>query len=73
METTFHVHAFIIDFLKVEEDMTGWFTGSAGRPLTDLEVRHSLKQMYNSGLRIIPSNGCDNYDKTTGCLGHPKN
>jgi len=35
------------------------------------ELKAEFQRLANEGYEVIPSAGCDNFDKVKGCLGHP--
>lgn len=41
-----------------------------GQYLNGKDARKYLKQMLDAGHRLLPSEGCDNFDNQKGCLGH---
>lgn len=66
--TSMHVHASVEGMIKNRA-----FKGlcdNDGRPLTEAEAEDQLRMLRWQGVKLIPGNGCDNFDKDKGCLGH---
>jgi hypothetical protein len=42
-----------------------------GLPATDRQFREYLKYKQAMGWRVVPMDGCDNFDPIHGCKGHP--
>lgn len=41
-----------------------------GQYLNGKDARKHLKEALQKGWKLLPSNGCDNFDHQKGCLGH---
>ena len=70
----FHIHASV-DNLLAEDDsylqeIAPTFKCDGCPCQTAAQVRAALEEAKADGWAIIPAEGCDNYDKKTGCLGH---
>jgi hypothetical protein len=42
-----------------------------GKPLTPDEIRSEAIELLRKGFDVAPAVGCDNYDDTGHCKGHP--
>lgn len=63
--TTWHVHMPIAAAERsTDSELETLFQGSAS------SIRAELAIMKAQGREVIPSEGCDNQDKTGRCLGH---
>lgn len=40
------------------------------RYLHPIEVRQRLEDLLDTGAKVLPMDGCDNFDDQVGCLGH---
>jgi len=45
--------------------------GKTGRHISDAEARAYLNNCLEKGWKLLPAEGCDNFDYQTGCKGHP--
>lgn len=75
MSNSFHICVDVKGVLKLtpkefHKEYNGVFSGDNGRVLSDKEARDALLEELAKGHRVIPSNGCDNFDFQKGCLGH---
>lgn len=58
--------------IRNAKDLRGVITVD-GCTLTKVkEIREFLRYQLAMGRRVLPMDGCDNFDYQTGCLGHEK-
>ena len=55
-------------FAKQGKSFMDWEDGT---PLTPEECLEAAKEFRAKGYEVVPPTGCDNYDKTGRCKGHP--
>ncbi|HYE29912.1 MAG TPA: hypothetical protein VEH27_00655 [Methylomirabilota bacterium] len=53
-----------------DRDLEGWFKKDDGSWATPAEARAWLEENKALGRRVLPYEGCDNFDYQTGCKGH---
>ncbi len=67
---TRHMCMSIAGALK-RKSLKGLGNNDDGTPATDRQMREWLKYKQAMGWRVVPMDGCDNFDPQTGCKGHP--
>jgi len=75
MSQIIHMHADIrgmLDHHRRKGSLKGVFKNTeTGIGLSDQEARDYLYDCLAKGWRVLPVDGCDNFDYQTGCKGHP--
>lgn len=65
--TNYHLCLSIEGALR-NKDFTGLMND--GREMSRDEAKAELQRLLATGVKLLPSNKCDNFDQEKGCLGH---
>lgn len=49
------------------------FTDKSGKLMTKKQAEAHLTILQMNGIKLLPMDGCDNFDPEKGCLGHDHN
>lgn len=72
MSRYIHIHLDIEGGIRNAKSLCGVITVDGKTLMKEKEVKEFLKYQLAMGRRVLPMDGCDNFNYQTGCLGHEK-